>query len=155
MEPLYAEVAFDASFLFDSNNHLTLHCRRPQLPIQLAHTVQLETMPHSVSPESSLAPDETMITQVGAVPMEDQEIGDAEMKDAEDTPPSSTSVKGDDAVSQEKSQLEAMFEDDDEDFPSSNEAVTLYVIHHSELPQDTDESRANRPIQRRMQTRKS
>ena len=81
-------------------------------------------MPHSVSPESSPGPDmdETILSQVDAVPMDKKTTENAE---EEDTPPSSNDAMDIDAQSQEKTQLENMFDDDDEDFPSSNEAIPL------------------------------
>jgi hypothetical protein len=67
--------------------------------------------------------DETMLSQVDAVPMDNKTV--PENAEEEDTPPSSNDAMDIDAKSQEKTQLENMFDDDDEDFPSSNEAVPL------------------------------
>jgi len=83
-------------------------------------------MPHSLSPESSPGPDmdETMLSQVDAVPIDKKTTGE-NAEDEEDTPPSSNDAVDVDAKAQERSQLENMFDDDDEDFPSSNEAIPL------------------------------
>ena len=83
-------------------------------------------MPHSVSPESSPGPDmdETMLSQVDAVPI-DKKTGAEDAENEEDTPPSSNDAMEIDAKAQEKAQLENMFDDDDDDFPSSNEPIPL------------------------------
>ena len=82
-------------------------------------------MPHAIYPDSSPGPDETMISQVNANAMEDQEMLDADDANDAGTTTSNKSIQEEDAGSQEKTQLEAMFDDDDDDdddFPSSNEA---------------------------------
>jgi len=68
--------------------------------------------------------DETMLSQVDVVPI-DKKTAAEKVEDEEDTPPSSNDAMDIDAKAQEKSQLENMFDDDDEDFPSSNEAIPL------------------------------
>ena len=63
-----------------------------------------------------------MLSQVDTIPIDKKTTENTEEGD---TPPSSNDAMDIDAQSQEKTQLENMFDDDDEDFPSSNEAIPL------------------------------
>jgi hypothetical protein len=83
-------------------------------------------MPHSVSPESSppaaAAMDETMLEQEDAVALGAKAPSG---EGTEDTSQSNGDAMDVDAVSQDKTKLEDMFDDDDVDFPSSADAVPL------------------------------
>ena len=71
-----------------------------------------------------------MISQANVNAMEDEDMVDASDNAEEDILPSSNPLPEEDAASQEKTQLEAMFDDDDDDFPSQ-EAPALYVSPES------------------------
>lgn len=97
-----------------------------------------------------------MISQVNVNALEDEEMLDANNDTEENTAPSSNPVQDIDAASQDKAQLEAMFDDDDdEDFPSSNEAPALYVKVWNYGPYVADVYAANHQSQLLTQIPKS